>query len=207
MDRSGSWPAQAVRLALGARRHRRRMHHGGRRRIFGAGANARARNVEGRRIARRGAARSDRQARRIGLYLRPFDAPASARWWNRRWRLRPFPPKTRTRACRTLPSSARSIGDLAALLRRHRQHRHAGPHSGGARNRRGRAVLRIRASPIPRARRSAPTRASACSPTRADFWAAIEPAVARFSATPVARAGRCDGTRLLVFIARAAIPS
>ncbi len=36
----------------------------------------------------------------------------------------------------------------------------------------------IRASRIPKALRSAPIPASECSPTRADFWAAIEPAVA-----------------------------
>ena len=116
--------SEAVRAGAGARRNRRRMHSGRRRRIFGAGAHARARNAEGRRIAARGTARSDWQARGLGPYLRPFERRVCGRWWNRRWPLAAISTED-PYADLPDPSELGSLaGDLAALLRRHPQLRH-----------------------------------------------------------------------------------
>ena len=183
------------------------MHARRRRRILGAGAHARTRNAEGRRIAARWIARSGWQARGLGPHLRSFERRHAADGGFGAGASRPSPPKIRTRTCRTPPSWDRSRAILQLYSDDIHEHRHCRrafkPRSRPKRPR----CPGTRASRIPKALRSARTPAQRVFANSRGFRGQLSHQQLLVERDAGGAPGRFDGARLTGIHRRAATPS
>ena len=183
------------------------MHPRRRRRIFGAGAHARARNAEGRRIAARRIAGFDRQARGLGAHLRSFAATECGRWWNRRLAIAAI---TTEDPYAGLPEAS-ELGSLAGDLRLYSR-RHSRSSTRAARIQAALDAEEAALSWDPRITNSEGASFSAYTGGRVfansrGFAGQLSHQQLLVERDAGGAAGRFHGARLLVFARRAAIPS